>query len=131
MTRHLGSCHCGAVTFAIEAEIDHVTACDCSLCVKKNARMVRVGRGDLTVLSGQDQLATYVWNTHQAQRHFCRVCGIYVFHRKRVSPDLYEVNAYCLDGLDPQALPVRASSGRDMSVKAEGARAVWPGPRSG
>nr|QQZ49373.1 hypothetical protein JKL49_20470 [Phenylobacterium glaciei] len=57
MTRHLGSCHCGAVTFAIEAEIDHLTACDCSLCVKKNARMVRVRADLLTVLSGRTSSA--------------------------------------------------------------------------
>ena len=72
MTRHLGSCHCGAVTFAIEAEIDHLTACDYSLCVKKNARMVRLHEDALTVLSGEEQLGVYVWNTHRARHHFCR-----------------------------------------------------------
>lgn len=129
MTRHPGSCHCGAVTFVLEAEIDHLTACDCSLCVKRNARMVRVRAQDLTVLSGLDQLGAYEWNTHRARHHFCRVCGIYVFHRKRASPDLYEVNVYCLDGFDPSGLPVRASEGVGMSVLAQGARPVWPGPR--
>lgn len=129
MPRHLGSCHCGAVTFAIEAEIDHVTACDCSLCVKKNARMVRVREDALTVLSGEDQLGVYQWNTHRARHHFCRTCGIYVFHRKRAAPDMYEVNVFCLDGFDPSGLPVRASEGVGMSVAAEGAREVWPGPR--
>ncbi|MES2342741.1 MAG: GFA family protein [Pseudomonadota bacterium] len=129
MTRHPGSCHCGAVTFVLEAEIDHLTACDCSLCVKRNARMVRVRAQDLTVLSGDDQLGAYEWNTHRARHHFCRVCGIYVFHRKRASPDLYEVNVYCLDGFDPSGLPVRASEGVGMSLVARGARPVWPGPR--
>ena len=129
MTRYPGSCHCGAVTFVVEAEIDHVTACDCSLCVKKNARMVRVRAQDLTILSGEEQLGAYEWNTHRARHHFCRICGIYVFHRKRASPELYEVNVFCLDGFDPTSLPVRASEGVGMSVVAEGAREVWLGPR--
>lgn len=129
MTLYSGSCHCGAVTFTVEAQIDHLTACDCSLCVKKNARMVRVRAEALSVLSGDDQLGAYEWNTHRARHHFCRICGIYVFHRKRAAPDLYEVNVFCLDGFDPTGLPVRASEGVGMSVAADGAREVWPGPR--
>ena len=129
MTLYSGSCHCGAVTFAFDAEIDHLTACDCSLCVKKNARMVRVRADALTVLSGEDQLGAYTWNTHRARHHFCRICGIYVFHRKRAAPDLYEVNVFCLDGFDPSGLPVRASEGVGMSVAPGGAREVWSGPR--
>ena len=109
--------------------LDHVTACDCSLCVKKNARMVRVREDALTVLSGEDHLGDYQWNTHRARHHFCRICGIYVFHRKRAAPDLYEVNVFCLDGFDPSGLPVRVSEGVGMSVTSDGAREVWPGPR--
>ncbi|WP_421930765.1 GFA family protein [Phenylobacterium sp.] len=129
MTRYAGSCHCGVVTFVLEAEIDHLTACDCSLCVKKNARMVRVAAQALTILSGEDQLGAYEWNTHRARHHFCRVCGIYVFHRKRASPDLYEVNVFCLDGFDSSGLPVRASEGVGMSVVGPG-RPEWRGPRA-
>ena len=37
-----GACHCGAVRFQIETDFAELTMCDCSLCKKKNALMVRV-----------------------------------------------------------------------------------------
>jgi len=48
-----GSCHCGAVRFHVAAEVDEVTSCDCSLCSRRNARMIKnlenmrkIGRGE-------------------------------------------------------------------------------------
>ncbi len=40
---------------------------------------------------GAEALAPYRFHTHRAQHHFCRVCGIYPFHRKRVTPDFYGI----------------------------------------
>ena len=50
-----GSCHCGAVRFEVSAELDELTTCDCSLCVKKNAVMAKVHESALTVLAGEDE----------------------------------------------------------------------------
>ena len=130
MTAHPGSCHCGAVTFRIDAEIDELTTCDCSLCVKKNALMAKVHESALTVLSGEDALTLYQWNTRRAKHYFCRHCGIYVFHRKRSQPDHYGINVFCLDGFDHTAVPVRPTEGKGMSVEAAEPRAEWPGPRT-
>ena len=115
-----GGCHCGAVRFRITAHDTELTTCDCSLCAKKNALMVRVHESALEVRQGEDQLSTYRWNTGRAQHHFCRQCGIYTFHRKRIDPSYFGVNVFCLEGFDLAALPVRATEGRGMSL-AEGA----------
>ncbi len=127
---HNGSCHCGAVTFRITAEITELTTCDCSLCRKKNALMTKVHESALTILSGEDVLTLYQWNTRRAKHYFCSRCGIYTFHRKRAAPDHYGVNILCLDGFDASAIPLRQASGADMSVVDPAPRPEWPGPRT-
>lgn len=126
-----GSCHCGAVRFEVNAELDELTTCDCSLCVKKNAVMAKVHESALTVLAGEDALSLYQWNTQRAKHYFCSRCGIYTFHRKRSAPDHYGVNVFCLEGFDVVNMPVRATEGVGMSVEPQGARPDWPGPRVG
>ena len=129
MTVYAGSCHCGAVQVRIDADIDELTTCDCSLCTRKNALMAKVPEGALTIIAGEETLSTYEWNTRRAKHHFCSRCGIYTFHRKRASPDHFGVNAFCLEDFDPATVPVRATEGIGMSVVEHTARSQWPGPR--
>lgn len=129
VSTHIGSCHCGGVRFAIAHDPDELTTCDCSLCVKRNAVMAKVPEAALRILAGEDLLALYEWNTGRAKHHFCRRCGIYVFHRKRAAPDHFGVNIFCLDGFDPASLPVRATDGAGMTLESADPRAEWPGPR--
>lgn len=130
MPTYFGSCHCGAVTFKIDGRISELTTCDCSICVKKNAVMTKVHNSQFELLSGEDVLTKYTWNTNIAQHFFCKTCGIYTFHRKRAQPDHYGINVFCLDDFDDSSINVRATEGLSMSVKADGARDVWPGPRA-
>lgn len=125
---HAGSCHCGAVRFTVEAQIAELTTCDCSLCVKRNAVMAKVPEAALTVTAGEADLTLYEWNTRVAKHHFCRRCGIYVFHRKRAAPDHFGVNVFCLDGFDVASVPVRATEGANMTLGCENPRPEWPGP---
>ena len=131
MTVHSGSCHCGAISFRIDAEIVELTTCDCSLCVKKNARMTMVHESALTTVKGEDALTLYQWNTRRAKHYFCKHCGIYVFHRKRSLRDHFGVNVFCLDGFDASKIPVRGTEGKGMSVADPHPRAEWPGSREG
>ena len=129
MRQHKGSCHCGAVRFEITSSLAELTTCDCSLCVKKNALMVKVHESQFRLLSKAENISEYRWNTNIARHYFCKACGIYTFHRKQAAPDHYGVNIFCLDGVDPNAIPVRATEGANMDVVEKGARDVWPGPR--
>ena len=110
-----GACHCGAVRFEIETDFPELTTCDCSICRRKNALMVKVHESAFTLLAGAAQLAGYEFHSHTATHHFCTVCGIYPCHRKRVTPEHYGVNVFCLDGFDPTRIPVRATHGAAMS----------------
>ena len=46
-----GSCHCGAVRFEVDAEIDQVRVCDCSICRRRGALLHRVEPEDLRFLT--------------------------------------------------------------------------------
>jgi len=64
--------------------------------------------------AGEDCLSTYQFHTNTAEHYFCKKCGIYPLHRKRVTPDYYGVNVFCLDGFDPEGILVRATVGAGM-----------------
>jgi hypothetical protein len=121
---HAGSCHCGAVKFAVTANITELTTCNCSLCSKRNALMAKVPEAGLTVLAGEAALTLYQWNTRRAKHYFCRHCGIYVFHRKRSQPDHFGVNVFCLQGVDTATIPIRAADGAAMSLEAPPAASI-------
>jgi hypothetical protein len=110
-----GSCHCGAVRFAIVTDFPELTTCDCSICRRRNALMVKVHERDFTLLAGDDSLAEYRFHTRTARHFFCKICGIYPFHRKRVTPDFFGVNVHCIEAFDPEGIPVRATVGKDMA----------------
>lgn len=70
--------------------------------------MTTVPAGDFTLLAGRESLSEYRWNTRVARHYFCRVCGIYTHHTRRVDPTQYGVNVGCLEDVDPLALPAVA-----------------------
>jgi hypothetical protein len=49
------------------------------------------------LLSGEDKLTTYRFNTGTAKHHFCSLCGIKSFYVPRSKPDGFSVNVRCLD----------------------------------
>ena len=112
--KYEGSCHCGSVRFAIETDFPELTTCDCSICKRKNALMVKVHESKFTLLAGADSLTEYQFHTKTARHFFCKVCGLYPFHRKRVTPDYFGINVHCLQGFDPAGITVRATVGAGM-----------------
>lgn len=93
-----GSCHCGAVTFEVEApEQVEVEDCNCSICAKSGFLHLIVPKGNFRLLSGTDTLQTYTFNTGVAKHTFCRICGIKPFYIPRSNPDGVDVNLRCLN----------------------------------
>ena len=71
-----GSCHCGAVTFSVDAELPtEALSCNCSICRRKGLLLSFFPISAFTLNSGQDQLSTYTFNHHKIRHQFCRVCG--------------------------------------------------------
>jgi hypothetical protein len=109
-----GSCHCGAVRFEVQTDFPELTMCDCSICKRKNALMVQVHESRFKLLSGEASLSEYQFHTKTARHFFCRVCGIYPFHRKRVTPENLGINVHCLSGVELEGIPVRHTVGAGM-----------------
>jgi len=114
LQKYQGSCHCGTVRFEIETDFPELTMCDCSICKRKNALMVKVPESNFKLLSGGENIAEYQFHTKVAIHYFCKVCGIYPFHRKRVTPDNFGVNVYCLENFNPEGVPIRKAVGAAM-----------------
>lgn len=62
--------------------------------------MHRVPPEQFTLLAGEESLTLYQFHTKTAKHYFCKVCGIYPFHRPRTAPELYAINVACLEGVD-------------------------------
>jgi hypothetical protein len=102
MTKYIGSCHCGGVRFEVETDqpLGPYFRCNCSLCSRKGAVIGAAPRSALSVVSGQDLLSTYTWNTHEAQHYFCKICGIYTHHVMRGQIHTVGLNMACIEGFD-------------------------------
>ena len=123
-----GACHCGAVKFEVDADIDHVRVCDCSICSKRGALNFRVPARDLRFITPLSALSLYQWGTFTARDYFCPTCGILPFRKPReatereraegAGPDdeTWAVNVRCLAGIDAAALPIRRVHGSRLPL---------------
>jgi hypothetical protein len=93
-----GGCHCGAVRFEVLApdEIE-ATECTCSICRKSGYLHLVVPARRFRLLTGEDKLTTYTFNTGTAKHRFCSVCGVKSFYVPRSKPEGFSVNVRCLD----------------------------------
>ena len=98
MTTHKGGCHCGSVQFEIEAPAAiEASQCNCSICSKSGFLHLFVSKNNFRLLTSEDALSTYTFNTGVAQHHFCKHCGIKSFYVPRSHPDGLSINVNCLD----------------------------------
>lgn len=105
------ACHCRRVRFEVALTDGLKTArrCDCSFCRMRGAVVVSAELGGVRIISGEEVLAEYQFNTRTARHYFCSVCGIYTHHQRRSDPRQFGVNAACIEGVSPfdfAAVPV-------------------------
>jgi hypothetical protein len=112
MRTYEGGCHCGRVRYEVDADLDNVVTCNCSICDKKGFLHLIVPKDRFRLVSGEDELTTYRFNTGVAAHHFCRTCGIHSFYVPRSDPDKIDVNARCLDGVDVASIQAKPFDGR-------------------
>jgi hypothetical protein len=119
-----GGCHCGRVRFRVTTDLDRVTQCNCSMCTKKGFLHLIVPPEQFELLSGEDALTTYRFNTGTARHTFCKVCGVHPFYVPRSDPDKIDVNVRCLDDVDLAAIPVATFDGRNWETAMQ-ERVPW------
>ncbi len=113
-----GGCHCGAVRFEVEAPASvEVENCNCSICNMSGFLHLIVPKRAFRLLTSEDALTTYTFNTGIAQHKFCKVCGIKSFYIPRSNPDGVDVNLRCLRP-QPQNINVVDFDGQDWESNA-------------
>ncbi len=114
MIKHTGGCHCGRVRFEVLAPAKlGVSECNCSICSKAGYLHLVVPADRFKLLSGEETLSSYSFNTHAAKHLFCSTCGIKSFYVPRSHPDGFSVNARCLDQETIESLSIRQFNGRE------------------
>lgn len=114
-----GTCHCGRVTFELTAKLASVMECNCSLCRRVGALWHGASDASLRILSGEDGLTLYQFNTRTARHYFCPHCGVHPFTRPRLDPTRWAVNVRCLEGVALEALERRPFDGENWEQAAE------------
>lgn len=114
-----GGCHCGAVAWEAETDDDAVVDdCNCSICRMTGFLHLIVPASRFRLLSGEDQLTEYVFNTGAAKHLFCKVCGVKSFYVPRSNPDGYSLNLRCMDRAQFHSVEIRAFDGRNWEANA-------------
>jgi len=115
-----GSCHCGAVRFEAEIDLEAGTSrCNCSLCTKRRCWNVLAKPEEFRLISGEEVLSGYSFGTKQGNHTFCKHCGCASFSSGDV-PELggrfVAINLASLDDATDEELaaaPIKYADGRN------------------
>jgi hypothetical protein len=116
MQHYNGGCQCGAVAYAVEADLDNTVTCNCSRCQKLGSVLAFTPREKFTLLSGEEGLTEYLFNRRSIRHLFCKTCGIESFAYGQM-PDgspIAAINVNCLEGVEPRSLQSKHVDGRSF-----------------
>lgn len=101
-----GSCHCGAIGYAVSGEPVYHALCHCSDCRRATGAPAvswALFPRDAVTIAGAPQAYA---SSEQAQRHFCGECGTSLFYtNEAIFPGQIDIQSATLD--DPSALPLQ------------------------
>ena len=113
---HEGSCHCGAVTYAVETSLDGLIECHCSHCYRKGFVLAFAPKAAFTLKSGEDQLGEYRFNKHNIAHMFCKTCGVqpFGFGTGPDGSEMAAVNVRTLTDIEPWSWTAERVDGRSF-----------------
>ena len=124
METFTGSCHCGAIRFEADIDLDEgSTRCNCSYCAKIRVWFAFAKDAELLRVLDGTGVSEYRWTAPgETEPHlaftFCRICGVRTFARGELAAlggTFHAVSVPTLE-LSPErraAIPVRYVNGRD------------------
>lgn len=115
MKTHTGGCHCKRVRYEVELDLTQpVIECNCSHCFVKGLVLSFTPKTQFTLLSGEDNLTEYRFNTEKIAHLFCTTCGVESFGYGEM-PDgtpTAAINVRTLDDVDLNALTRQPYDGK-------------------
>ncbi len=113
MKTYTGGCHCGAVRYEVETDLEKVLECNCSHCHKKGLILNFVEKDKFKLLKGAEHLSDYRFNKKSIRHLFCNICGVQSFAEGVTFPKAC-INVRCLDGVDTSTLTITPFNGKDL-----------------
>jgi hypothetical protein len=114
-----GGCHCGRIRFEVDADLERVSVCNCSICQRTGYLHWTVAPERVRILAGDGEWTSYRFGTRVAEHRFCPTCGISPFRIARSDPEQLDLNARCLEGVDVDSLAVERFDGRHWEAAYE------------
>lgn len=122
---YTGSCHCGAVRYQAELDLDAGTfKCNCSICTKLRNWLAVAQADAFRLLAGESDLSEYQFGKKTIHHLFCKHCGVSSFswgQDPKIGGKFYAVKVNCLDDVAVDELvnaPVKYVDGRHDNFKA-------------
>ena len=114
--KYTGSCHCGNVGFNVEAEIEQVMECNCSICSKLGYLLIFVPESNFTLNTPKENYSSYAFNDKTIDHNFCTNCGCSTFGAgaDEDGNTMIAVNVRCLDELSLSELKIEPFDGRSL-----------------
>ena len=96
--KHKGSCHCKNIEFEVETNLEKIVQCNCSICIRRNAKMIMIPKENFTLTKGESDLVLYQFNSHN----------------RKSDPNGMGVNLGCIEELDATEYDPIAFDGRKL-----------------
>ncbi|QZZ19640.1 GFA family protein [Leptothermofonsia sichuanensis E412] len=112
-----GSCHCGAVRYQTDLDLNEGTfKCNCSICTKTRTWLATVSPDAFRLLTSEAELTEYQFNQKSIHHLFCKHCGVRSFGWGEDSGNkFYAIHVTCLDDVEMDELvnaPITYVDGR-------------------
>lgn len=116
MKTYTGGCHCGAVRYEAQIDLDRVISCNCSNCGKRGLLLKFIPESQFALISGEATLKDYRFNKKHISHMVCEGCGVESFGRGAGldGTQMVAINVRCLDEVDPESYPVDKFNGKDL-----------------
>ncbi|MGD2132408.1 MAG: GFA family protein [Maricaulaceae bacterium] len=112
---YTGGCHCGAVKYEVDLALETVNQCNCSHCRRKGFLLAFAPASSFRLISGDDAQTEYRFNKKTIEHLFCKTCGVQSFGRGEMpSGPVVAINVRCLEGVDANALEIKAIDGASL-----------------
>ncbi|MDB5264478.1 MAG: aldehyde-activating protein [Parcubacteria group bacterium] len=117
MEKRTGGCHCKKVRYEVEIDLSQTAIeCNCTYCEIHGLILSFVPETQFTLLSGEDNLTKYNFNTEKIDHLFCKTCGVESFAKatgKDGVPGI-AINVRSLDDIDLSTITRMPFDGRKL-----------------